>query len=105
MVVSVRDTLVSVFVTTTVALGTAAPDGSVTVPTMFPFPDVWAITGKVEQSENTKAVTATLSALTQTTRHKSKLLFALYNVARPKYGSRTRDRGEEGPLSVRATEN
>ena len=41
------------------------PDGSVIVPTMFPFPDVWAITGKVEQSENTKAVTATLSALTK----------------------------------------
>jgi hypothetical protein len=30
---------------------------------MFPFPEVWAITGKMEQSENTKAVTATLSAL------------------------------------------
>ena len=35
----------SVLSTTTVALGTAAPDESVTVPLMLPLPEVWAESG------------------------------------------------------------
>jgi hypothetical protein len=51
----VRDTLVSVSVMTTGALGTTAPVVSVTVPVMVPLPVDWALDGMAGHSSRAAA--------------------------------------------------
>lgn len=53
-----REVAVSVLVTVTVALGTAAPDGSLTVPWTLAVPAVWACMMKEHKLRSSVAQTA-----------------------------------------------